>query len=268
MKDKMVFVLLKGLLAVFLCGIATVSHSNEHAKHHSYMGSHGMALLMPMPINQNSSSQSTPLDSTPLVSALAYHMPLYAKPHDYQLLYRVTFSKQILEQLTFNSLVSILPEKFDLQKMINGESFTVKAAFYQGHFERGGNKKVEAEVNFVSPLYQRSLTNLNRATVSAEFDTVVLDEQFNVVSKAALSPAQAAKTVTLAIHQIASRPSFDAIGLLPTVTSKNTEHDLTDNIVCDLTKRNQQTWQGRQIEDLLQTCMKATKVYIEYKDFG
>lgn len=79
---------------------ATGSKNKQPHSHltHSRIGSHGMVLI------------------TDGIKLYASHLPLYHKPHDYQLLYQISTKHQseIINQLQQHKTITILPDKFDL----------------------------------------------------------------------------------------------------------------------------------------------------------
>ncbi len=164
----------------------------EHTAHKHYIGVHGMALLFAQ-------------DG----SAYGHHLPLYTPPHDYQLVYQLKINKSLsadglkaqpnetskpVSALKKHGLLTIKPEPFDLHRLIKGDTFKVKATVYQGHFERGGEALFSSEITFVKPIYREKIV-LEQAS-QPRFVQVELNER-----------------ETLIVHQITSRPSFDALWL-------------------------------------------------------
>lgn len=171
-----------------------VEPTNSNNKHHvhSRIGSHGMVLV------------------TDGIDLFASHLPLYRAPHDFQLVYIVEskYKSKVIKQLlsarqsytSFDAgnIVTLLPAHFDLNELINGQSFDIKAQIYLGHFERGGKEwLLDNKFSFVRQVYKRPLTNL-QVDESLSFST------WQIIDKPS-------KHNQLLIHNIVSAPSFDAI---------------------------------------------------------
>jgi hypothetical protein len=157
-------------------------HKHEH-KQHSYVGSHGMVLF---------AAGDT---------VLASHLPLYRAPHDYQLVYQLALpaaeEQAVLALLRGGQQLTLLPQNFDLRLLIEGKTFDIGAAVYQGHFERGGRLWLDnIQLTFARQLYRRPLQQLSIAT-NAQYD------MFSVADSHFL------------LHRIAAAPSFDQILQLP-----------------------------------------------------
>jgi len=167
---------------------------NKHDRHekHTRVGFHGMVLV------------------TDGKRLFASHLPLYQAPHDYQLVYEVksTHQQQLVERLTqtnktththyMGNMVTLLPAAFDLNTLIDGQSFEIETQFYLGHFERGGEKWLnDKNFKFVRQLFKRPLATLPAAEKSNEVKWHVLD----------IGP----DNKQLLIHLIQAAPSFDAI---------------------------------------------------------
>ncbi len=140
----------------------------------------------------------------------ASHLPLYQAPHDYQLVYEVksTHQQQLVERLTqtnkttharyVENMVTLLPATFDLNTLIEGQSFEIETQFYLGHFERGGEKWLkDKNFKFVRQIYKRPLATLRAAEKPNEIKWHVLD----------IAP----DNKQLLIYLIQAAPSFDAI---------------------------------------------------------
>lgn len=53
-------------------------------------------------------------------------------------------------------LISVLPENFDLEELIQGSQMQVKADIYNGHFERGGKVWLDnVEIRFEKQRYKK-----------------------------------------------------------------------------------------------------------------
>lgn len=90
----------------------------------------------------------------------ASHLPMFHKPHDYQLIMKIKLSTNprassmpLIDykkaKQNGEKIFTLVPQKMDLTKLINGEKKFFYANIYQGHFEKGGNNlgwvKVEIE---------------------------------------------------------------------------------------------------------------------------
>lgn len=144
----------------------------------AYEGIHGMVL-----INNGS-------------TLYASHLPLYTKPHDAQIVYKIDAKDRALVFLVRDAdLVTIKPEKFNLQKLMRGERVTLKADVYLGHFERGGSLTYEqVEITFSDLEYLRMLEFTEKPTTKQVYDSVPLRGG-----------------ARLLVHQIQAAPSYDHI---------------------------------------------------------
>ena len=124
----------------------------------------------------------------------ASHLPLYHKPHDVQLVYKIE-SKEIpfLNLVRDAELVTIKPKPFNLQRLMRGEKMTVVADVYRGHFEREGEKIYsDKTIVFDKQLYVRKLEKLAQPSAWQEYDVI-----------------EVGKTERIYIHKISKQPSFD-----------------------------------------------------------
>ncbi len=155
--------------------------ADPHAKH-SRIGYHGMVLV----------SAGDKL--------FANHLPLYRRPHDYQIVYEIDAGKnhQALQAALEKGTVTLLPEQFDLNILVTGQTPTLTVNFYKGHFERGGEKWLEnIAVSFKRQRYLRSLTDLPTSkNGQTAYDFISANSQTGA---------------GLLIHQIQPAPSVDHI---------------------------------------------------------
>lgn len=116
--------------------IVNAEQQHMHSAHKTAVGIHGMAIIT---------------DGTQL---FASHMPLANSIHAHQVVFSITLSREMTKELSQilveNTLVSLMPERFDLMKLMSGELTSFRGSIYAGHFERGGeailtNVKVEVE---------------------------------------------------------------------------------------------------------------------------
>ena len=142
----------------------------------AYVGVHGMVLM-------NKAS-----------TIFAYHLPLYHKPHDVQLLYKLDVKNVALVHLVRdNDMVTIKPKPFNLQRLMRGEKVALEADIYIGHFERDGMLVYEnMTLNFAKQLYVRKLDDISPSSNNQEYDVVSYRKNNKIY-----------------IHRIQQAPSFD-----------------------------------------------------------
>ncbi len=142
----------------------------------AYMGVHGMVLM-------NKSS-----------TIFAYHLPLYHKPHDVQLLYKLAVKNVALVQLVRdNDMVTIKPKPFNLQRLMRGEKVALAADVYLGHFERDGMLVYEnMTLNFAEKLYMRKLDDIKPSNNEQQYDVVSYHKNNKIY-----------------IHRLQQSPSYD-----------------------------------------------------------
>ena len=164
------------LIGILAVGFSAIAEEQQEPLDPAYVGVHGMVLV---------SKAST---------LYAYHMPLYAKPHDAQILYKVGSKMAPVTFLVKDAdLVTIKPEPFNLQRLMRGESMKIVADVYMGHFERGGMLTYEGvEFNFDEQLYFRMLEDLESSSTRQKYDSVSLGKKERIL-----------------IHQITQAPSYD-----------------------------------------------------------
>jgi hypothetical protein len=144
----------------------------------AYMGIHGMALF-----TQGS-------------SVYASHMPLYKKPHNVQLLYKMDNDNlAVLQMIRDGELITAKPEKFNLQSLMRGEKLTVNVDLYAGHFERDGMLVYEnIPLTFDKQVYVRTFDDIEPSSKKQNYDVVSLRKNYKIY-----------------IHKIQQAPSFDHI---------------------------------------------------------
>ncbi|ALT00046.1 hypothetical protein [Lacimicrobium alkaliphilum] len=129
----------------------------------------------------------------------ASHMPMHTKPHDAQIIYKISPGDPFLYFLAKDAdLVTIKPETFNLQHLMQGEKLTVKADVYMGHFERGGSLQYEQmEVTFLEQKYFRMIEPQSEPSTLQVYDEVELDRGGRML-----------------VHQIRGVPSYDHLILV------------------------------------------------------
>lgn len=216
--------------------------NNQHSQH-SLMGSHGMVLM-------HDANEGF----------FVSHLPLYSSPHNYQLIYKVKIEKsdQLLNMLQ-KEMVTLVPDNFDLSRLIRGESFAINTMFFQGHFERGGKQKLTAKLTFEKSILAEKVST-SYSTKDAVFYTVVISDQSAIFA-----------------HKIQRSPSFDAIGfikrsaiknkLITSTEKKSNSTKATTNtasVICD----KPTTLEPHTIKQQLESCAQFEIKYIETKDFS
>ncbi|UOB75558.1 MULTISPECIES: hypothetical protein [Pseudoalteromonas] len=220
------------LLFFILFSSATLASPPQHSAHnthktHSYVGFHGMALILAGD------------------KVLASHMPLYAPPHNYQIVYEVTtndthlkiIKKALNESLKKQTQITILPTKFDLNLLINKLTPTLNTTVFNGHFERGGTALFSTKLTFKSPLYVKKLA-ITKPT-KAEFDLIKLSAGRGLV-----------------IHKIQSKPSYDSLILVALTNGK-----YNGKLMCDAPVTTA-------LASKLKACFKIVPSYLETRDFA
>ncbi|KXJ55745.1 MAG: hypothetical protein AXW17_04150 [Colwellia sp. Phe_37] len=174
---------MKKLFMGILILLSQISFAEEEAKElppldPAYMGVHGMALF-----TQGS-------------SIYASHMPLYHKPHDVQLLYKLDNKNlALLQTIRDGDLITIKPQPFNLQRLMRGEKMVLNVDLYSGHFERDGMLVYEnIPMTFDKKLYVRSLDDIEPSSNKQAYDVVSLRQNYK-----------------LYIHRISQAPSYDHI---------------------------------------------------------
>ena len=212
------------LCLLILFTLPAHAQADKH-QHHGRVGSHGMVLI------------------TDGEHLYASHLPLYRRPHDYQLIYQVSTkqSPQLMAQLQ-QGMVTLLPENFDLNQLIEGQNFTVKSRFFTGHFERGGQRLLDTPITFERQVYRRRLSELPDQSKQTT----------------AMEKLQLPNGSTLLVNQIGPAPSFDAIGL-----KKGNESCQNPQVT-----RQAQPMTQTQLDQQLAQCGQVQWLYLETRDFA
>ena len=174
---------MKQVLLSILLLVSQVSFAEDEVKElppldPGYMGIHGMVL-----VTQGS-------------SIYASHLPLYNKPHDVQLLYKLDNNDlAVLQTVRDSQFITIKPKPFNLQRLMRGEKMVIQADLYAGHFERGGMLVYKnISLSFDKQLYVRAFDDIKPSSTKQEYDVVSLQGNYK-----------------LYIHRIQQAPSFDHI---------------------------------------------------------
>ena len=144
----------------------------------AYKGVHGMVL-----VTQGS-------------SIYASNLPLYKKPHNVQLLYKLNNTNlAVLQTVRDSQFITIKPKPFNLQRLMRGEKMVIQADLYAGHFERGGMLVYEnISLSFDKKLYVRTFDDIKPSSIKQEYDVISLRKNYKIY-----------------IHRIQQAPSFDHI---------------------------------------------------------
>ena len=173
----------KSVLVAIVCAFMSYSSFAEEEKlpplDPKYMGVHGMVLM---------SKSST---------IFASHLPMYHKPHNVQLVYKLEVKDfNLVQVVRDNELVTVKPKPFNLQRLMRGEKVTVNAELYIGHFERDGMKVYDnITLVFDKQLYMRELSDIKPSSNEQEYDVISYNS----------------KADRLYIHRLQQAPSFDHI---------------------------------------------------------
>ncbi|MDB2447382.1 hypothetical protein N9W79_02020 [bacterium] len=111
----------------------------------------------------------------------ASHLPMYHKPHDYQLIMKLKLkdikppmprgNPSTLDNYSiakqYHKLFTLVPEQMDLTKIIDGTKKSFRAKIFQGHFERGGHDLGLVTVIIEKVIYSQKLDP--NAKPSSEF---------------------------------------------------------------------------------------------------
>ncbi|MFT5677178.1 MAG: hypothetical protein ACI808_003130 [Paraglaciecola sp.] len=189
----------------------------------AYMGLHGMVLM-------NNGS-----------NLFASHLPTYNKPHDVQIIYSIDVSDAALLFLIRDAdMVTIKPKPFNLQRLMRGESFTVKADVYMGHFEREGMLTYEnMDIEFDEQLYLRMLDDPQNSHFRQTYDSVMLRNNQRIL-----------------VHQIQKSPSYDHLVLLYDDVNCMTQFGTTSAVPSQSELNNKITF-----------CGSLKPLYYETQDF-
>ena len=217
------------LFITLFSGINTAvanSSNQQHHQHHNLMSYHGMVVFSDKEQN-----------------LYASHLPLYVTPHNYQIIYKIETPKDSeVKKLLSASIVTLLPAKFDLTKLVNKEKFSITGKIFKGHFERGGLESLETEITFrEAVLVEKVNSNFSQANTSFYIQPI--------------SQKQA-----LWVHKIQSSPSFDAIGFIDLTNDKALDNSKSCPKPAELTPSA--------IKNQLKKCGLGQLTYLETRDFS
>ncbi|TMP35983.1 hypothetical protein [Pseudoalteromonas rubra] len=153
---------------------------------------------------------------------IASHLPMPRGMHARQVLFEVKPTPQIahiLERLfRSKTLVTFVPNPFELDKLRLGEIPALSGSVYQGHFERDGK--------------------IAKTNVTFEVGKVILDEPVEPVKNGHFYVRSVTRDLCLLIHKIGQLPSFDQMikvkchhqSVLPTLIESGSILPLTEQI--------------------------------------
>lgn len=156
----------------------------------AYMGAHDMIIV----------SKGTTL--------FAYPFPDYEKPHNQQLIYKISTKTASIRFLVRDAdIVTARAKPFNLQRLIRGESFDITMDIYMGHFDRGGMKvHEEAIISFDKQLYLRPLDDIKPSSIRQVYDAVKVGSNEFIL-----------------VHQLQEKPTYDNLILFDDMVSCVTE---------------------------------------------
>lgn len=153
------------------------AQQHEQGHHTSAMGIHGMALFV-----HNG-------------SLYASHMPLANSIHAHQVIFTVSMDEQdeafVQDLAKQNYLLSLMPQVFDLLKLMDGTLTEFSADLYKGHFERSGE--------------------LVKSEILVKVEKLLLVEDLSEGSNGNFYVLPTSAHTGLLVHKISGLPSFDQI---------------------------------------------------------
>jgi len=156
-------------------------HSQHKAHHKTAIGIHGMAVVQ--------------MGNT----FYASHMPLANSMHAHQVIFSFDLNSDDMQQVNLlnkeTTLVTMMPERFDLMKLLSGELTQFSATFFKGHFERGGVPIIKNVMVTVKDMMLSTSLNTTKGTAK--------NGGFYLL------PVSHSKG--LLVHNIGQAPSFDQI---------------------------------------------------------
>lgn len=153
----------------------SMPHSMDHSQ--SKVGIHGMVIFA--------------VDD----QLFASHMPLVNSIHAHQIIFSFQVDSKVEHQikllLSAHNLVTLMPERFDLNNLMSGSLTSFSGQVFSGHFERGG--KV-------------SIKNAN-----VDVERIHLNEMMAANKNGSYWVVPVSDKASLLVHKIALAPSFDQI---------------------------------------------------------
>ena len=127
-------------------------------------------------------------------SIFAINLPSYRSPHDLQVVYEVKNSNVAFLNFAKNAdMITIKPQKFNIQHLMRGDEITITADIYEGDYRQGGTLIYEAkQLELDKQLYARELNELSESSQWHEYDMIELNG-----------------TERIYVHKIQKAPSFN-----------------------------------------------------------
>lgn len=127
----------------------------------------------------------------------AYRLSGYEKPHDVQVLYKLSVSDFSLVQLVRDSeLITIKPDKFNIQRLMRGEEFTVSAEAFIGDYRNDGfSVYPNVAINFDKLLYAREMKDLSPSSRRQVYEEISYNN----------------KSDRFYVHEVQSAPSYEQV---------------------------------------------------------
>lgn len=208
-------------------------NNHHHGVHTSAIGIHGMALFA--------------VDG----QFFASHMPLANSIHSHQIIFSIEVNPTALEQMQKlereQTLLSIVPERFDLVALMQGKLTEFKADVYRGHFERQGKKQL--------------------TEVVIKVDKILLSESLSHKENGFFYHIPLNSRYALAVHRISQLPSYDQILLLQN-SEKLAKENLSNTRLQLIPLADQQPYSPQKHHPQLPKGYTIKKqLYLETQDF-
>jgi len=219
--------------------LANVSVAHNHkAAHQTAVGIHGMAVIQ---VNG---------------AYYASHMPLANSMHAHQVIFSFRLSKD--QQAKVNTLskqsplVTLMPERFDLMKLISGELTEFSGTLFKDHFERGGQAAIK---NVTVTVEKIMLTTSLTAHKNGNYYLLPVSENKGLL-----------------VHNIGSGKSFDQIVSATFKAAQPIKGNISTLIVGNLEPLDGSSLVGKSFplnnsEDTTVKILTAQSLYLETQDF-
>ncbi|MBS1971118.1 MAG: hypothetical protein JSU04_12460 [Bdellovibrionales bacterium] len=181
------------------------------------------------------------------------HLPMFHSPHDYQVILEVTLDTASQAQYlkmkatTGSELITMVPETFVLPEMV-AHPRPFKAAFYRGHFERGGSVFIdEASVTISKVIYFNKFSPTENKHTEARF--ILFGD----------------KKEQFLAHQITVKPDFDQ---LLSVEAQGFQEKNNGDVLVFKDRNNDQALNPGEIETPDIKIQVKTNLYLEFGDLA
>lgn len=127
----------------------------------------------------------------------AYKLSGYEKPQNTQILYQLDVSDLPFLQLVRDAdFITIKPKKFNVQRLLRGETFTVKAEVFNGDYRSDGfSVYTDVNINFEKQLYAIEMTDITESSTKQEYETISYNN----------------KRDRFYIHKVQAAPSYEQV---------------------------------------------------------